>query len=170
MYKTLLFVLSIGFFFLGCATAIPEVSQNTVKTVTNKKIFEEEDTLIMFALRTEELGDFKSASEFFDTLYTRSNRREYLYRSLQIYLYRKENDIVIQRVNHVTQGKLDDFTLVRLKVIALIQLGKYDEAKNLYSLADEISSKPVQELNIALNRIDDVIVKRDEANGQINAQ
>lgn len=49
-------------------------------------------------------------------------------------------------------------------------LGKYDEAKNLYSLADEISSKPVQELNIALNRIDDVIVKRDEANGQINAQ
>ncbi|MFT5659857.1 MAG: putative Zn-dependent protease [Sulfurimonas sp.] len=128
MYKILLFTLSIGFLFSGCVTPAPELPKNTLKQAKNKKIFEEEDTLIMFALRTEELGDFKSSSEIFDTLYTRSNRREYLYRSLQNYLYLKENDIVIKRVDYVTQGKLDDFILVRLKIVALIQLGKYDEA------------------------------------------
>ena len=131
MYRILLFILSIGFLFSGCVTPTPEVPKNTLTQATNKKVFEEEDTLIMFALRTEELGDFKSASEIFDTLYIRSNRREYLYRSLQSYLYLKENDIVIEKVDYVTEGKLDDFILVRIKIVALIQLGKYDEAQVL---------------------------------------
>lgn len=128
MYKILLFILSIGFLLSGCVSSTPEVPKNTLTETTNQKIFEEEDTLIMFALRTEELGDFKSASGIFDTLYANSKRKEYLYRSLQSYLYLKENTTVIQKVDYVSQGKLDDFVLIRLKVVALIQLEEYDKA------------------------------------------
>ena len=125
MYK-ILFSLFITFLFLGCVANTPQVEEKITKK-SAKKVFEEEDTLIMFALRTEELKDFKSASEIFDTLYRKSNKKEYLYRSLQNYLYAKENEKVIQRVDFVTKGSLDDFALVRLKVVALIQMGKYDE-------------------------------------------
>ena len=128
MYKILLFILSIGFLLSGCVSSTPEVPKNTLTEATNQKIFEEEDTLIMFALRTEELGDFKSASGIFDTLYANSKRKEYLYRSLQSYLYLKENTTVIQKIDYVSQGKLDDFVLIRLKVVALIQLEEYDKA------------------------------------------
>ncbi|MCW8838103.1 MAG: CsgG/HfaB family protein [Thiovulaceae bacterium] len=48
--------------------------------------------------------------------------------------------------------------------------GKFDEAKNMYSLADEISTEPIEELNNALIRIDDLISKRDEAIRQIDAK
>ena len=130
MYKKLLFIFALGFFFHGCVATTLTSPEKSVENL-NKKVFEEEDTLIMFALRTEELRDFKSASEIFDTLYVKSNKKEYLYRSLQNYLYLKENDTVINRVDYVSQGKLDDFILVRLKIVALIQAEKYDEAELL---------------------------------------
>ena len=47
---------------------------------------------------------------------------------------------------------------------------KLNEAKNLYSLADEITQEPVDELNEALIRIDQMISKRDEALRQIDAK
>lgn len=130
MYKKLLFIFALGFFFHGCVATTPTAPEKSVENL-NKKVFEEEDTLIMFALRTEELGDFKSASEIFDTLYVKSNKKEYLYRSLQNYLYLKENDTVINRVDYVSEGKLDDFILVRLKIVALVQAQRYDEAELL---------------------------------------
>ena len=48
--------------------------------------------------------------------------------------------------------------------------GKFDEAKNMYELADSLSSEPIEELNTALVRIDDLISKRDEAIRQIDAK
>jgi len=47
--------------------------------------------------------------------------------------------------------------------------GKFDEAKNLYYLADDISNEPIEELNEAIVRIDDLISKREEAVRQIDA-
>lgn len=137
MYKLLFFISLNLIIFTGCVATTPSVAENNV---TNKhpKVFEEEDTLILFALRSEEIGDFKSASEIFDTLYQKSDKREYLYRSLQNDLYLKENETVIERVDYITQGSVDDFTLVRLKVVALIQSAKYDEALALaLSLVDK---------------------------------
>ncbi|QFR50059.1 hypothetical protein FJR48_10120 [Sulfurimonas lithotrophica] len=49
-------------------------------------------------------------------------------------------------------------------------MGKFDEAKTMYYLADEIVTKPIEELNAALIRIDDLISKRDEATRQIDAK
>lgn len=130
VYKIVFFILMINIFFTACATS---QSQESLATLVqkNQKVFEEEDTLIMFALRSEELGDLKSACEILDTLYEKSKKKEYLYRSLQNYLYLKENQIVIDRVNHVSDAKNEDFILSRLKIVALIQMARFEEAEVL---------------------------------------
>ena len=121
-----------SYLFTGCVTSqSQEPMSSSSLQQKNQKAFEEEDTLIMFALRTEELGDLKSSCEIFDTLYEKSKKKEYLYRSLQNYLYLKENQIVIDRVNHVSGEKNDDFILSRLKIVALIQMARYEEAESL---------------------------------------
>ena len=54
--------------------------------------------------------------------------------------------------------------------VVLEARGKFNEAKDMYALADEIASEPIEELNIAINRIDDLISKKDEAIRQIDAK
>ena len=131
-YKIVFFILVMSYLFTGCVTSqSQEPMSSSSLQQKNQKVFEEEDTLIMFALRTEELGDLKSSCEIFDTLYEKSKKKEYLYRSLQNYLYLKENQIVIDRVNHVSGEKNDDFILSRLKIVALIQMARYEEAESL---------------------------------------
>ena len=46
--------------------------------------------------------------------------------------------------------------------------GKFDEAKKLYTMADELTVEPVDEINLAMTRIDALIAKRDEAQKQMN--
>ena len=48
--------------------------------------------------------------------------------------------------------------------------GKYEEAKKIYVLADNLTVEPVDEINLALSRIDRMISKREEAREQMNAK
>jgi tetratricopeptide (TPR) repeat protein len=48
--------------------------------------------------------------------------------------------------------------------------GDLGKAKKLYNIADEISVEPVDEINLALSRIDSSIEKMAEAKKQINAK
>ncbi len=48
--------------------------------------------------------------------------------------------------------------------------GKFDEAKTLYVMADELAVSPVDEINYAIVRIDKLISKREEAKQQMNAK
>lgn len=48
--------------------------------------------------------------------------------------------------------------------------GKYDDAKKYYSMADTLTIKPVDELNLAINRIDKLISKREKAEKQISSK
>ena len=48
--------------------------------------------------------------------------------------------------------------------------GSFDEAKELYTISDELSKEPVDEINHAIVRIDKLIAKRDEARRQIDAK
>lgn len=48
--------------------------------------------------------------------------------------------------------------------------GKFDEAKELYMIADDLTIEPVAEINLAINRIDNLIEKREEAKQQMNAR
>ncbi len=48
--------------------------------------------------------------------------------------------------------------------------GKFKEAKKLYTMSDDLAMKPIDEINSALVRIDNLITKQEEVKGQINAK
>ncbi len=107
----------------------------------SKKVFEEEDAYILFALRAEEVRDFKSAAELFNTLYEKSHKKEYLYRSLQNYLVLDENEMVIKKIDEILDNSLKDYKLVRIKILALIGLNKLEEAKQLALKLVDVSNE-----------------------------
>ena len=114
---------------LSCIVLFSACSQKSIKP--NEKAFEAEDTYIVFALRAEQLGDYKSAAKLFLKLYNKSLKKEYLYRYLQDKLVVKAYDDVIKTVDDVTDGSLKDPKLVRFKIIALLESNKLQEAKQL---------------------------------------
>jgi len=154
MYKILISFLFSLIVFSGCTPSSDVQPQNSQ---INKKIFEQEDALIMFALRAEELRDYKSASEIFDNLYEKSNRIEYLYRSLQNSLILSENEKVITKIDMITQNRPDDYALTRLKIIALIQSYKLKEAQ-LLAINLVKKSKEVDDYIL----VSDIYVKQQE--------
>ena len=97
----------------------------------NEKAFAEEDLYILFALRAEQLKEYDAASNIFNSLWKKSGKKEYLYRSLQNDLVANKNKQVISRVDEVTLGKMDDFKLVRFKIIALMGDEKFEMARVL---------------------------------------
>ncbi len=111
--------------FSGCFSE-PKPA-HTIKA--NEKAFEEEDAYILFALRAEQLQDFVTASSLFNSLWEKSNKKEYLYKSLQNDLYANQNNKVINRVDEITKGSLKDFKLLRFKIIALVSELKYERAR-----------------------------------------
>lgn len=138
MYKIFFYLLPLLIIFTGCVSPKPSKENKKIEN-KNKKIFEQEDTLIMFALRAEQLRDYKSASLIFDSIYEKSNKIEYLYRSLQNLLVLKENEKVIEKVDETLGDTLDNYPLIRLKIIALIQLKRLGEAQKLAINLVEVS-------------------------------
>ena len=126
MIKTVLFSFLL-LFFNGCMGVFS--SPEPVKS--NVKVFEDEDTYILIALRAEQVKEYNASASIFNTLYEKSEKNEYLYRSLQNDLAAANSEKVILRIDEVLDGSLDDFVLVRLKIVALMQLGKLEEAKTL---------------------------------------
>jgi len=49
-------------------------------------------------------------------------------------------------------------------------LGKLDDAKKLYVISDNLTPKPIDEVNLAMVRIDNLIEKGEEAKKQMNAK
>lgn len=138
---------------VSCASTKPNL--NTLKA--NEKAFEEEDAYILFALRAEQVNQNDAASQIFNTLYEKSDKKEYLYRSLENELIAKEYEKVIKQVDQISQGSLDDYILIRVKIVALIELDKLDEAK---VLATELVKKSNAVNDYLL--VSDVYIKRGE--------
>ena len=123
----------------------------------NEKTFALEDTYIIFGLRAEEIRDYKSASDLFETLYEKSEKKEYLYRSLENDLMAKEYDKVVKRVDCVSKDAPFDAELTRLKVVALFENNKLDAAIDLSVLLASKTKKPEDYLLTA-----DIYRKRKE--------
>ena len=123
----------------------------------NAKTFAEEDAYILFALRAEQLKDYKSAAKLFNELYVKSNKKEYLYRSLENDLVLKKSGIVISRVDKELQNDEYDAQLIRLKIVALIELNQLDEARDL---GVALAAKTKKEDDYLLTS--DVYIKRQE--------
>ena len=119
--------------FSGCSTT-PKVELSP-----SKKVFEQEDFIIMVALRAEQLKENNASSSMFETLYEKSGKKEYLYRSLQNDLVAKEDAKVIKRVDDITKGSFEDYKLIRYKILALSRLGRIEEAKTTAIMLVDIS-------------------------------
>ncbi len=120
-------LLSLSLFLVSCTQPKPDL--HILKA--HEKAFEEEDTYILFALRAEQVNEYSAASSIFNTLYEKSGKKEYLYRSLENELIVKEYEKVIKRIDEISQSSLDDFILVRLKIVALVELQRLEEARVL---------------------------------------
>jgi hypothetical protein len=96
-----------------------------------EKTFAQEDIYILYALRAEQNKDYESAANLFNSLYEKSNKKEYLYQYLQNKLALHQNKQVVAKVDEVTQGSLANPKLIRLKIIALIGDEKFEEARIL---------------------------------------
>lgn len=150
MYKIVLFALLI-IFTSSCSLSKPDVSD------PNAKVFAEEDAYILFALRAEQIKDYKEASALFEELYLRSQKREYLYRSLENDLVSKQSELLISRVDTQLLDGVYDAQLIRLKIIALIDLNRLDEARDL---GVALTSKTKKDQDYLLTS--DVYIKRQE--------
>ena len=120
-----LFILSIILFvFSACVGSTPSLKPH-------EKAFDKEDVYIMYALRAEQVGSFANASDIFNTLYEKSQKKEYFYRSLKNDLAGSKNERVIQRVDEIQDDDIDDFELARLKIYSMIGMQRFEEAKEL---------------------------------------
>lgn len=110
--------------FSGCVSSLKQLQ-------SNKKVFEEEDIYILYALRAEELKEYAKSSSLFYTLYQKSKKKEYLYRSLRDDILIKENQKALDKIENILGDSYDDLVLVRLKVLVLIQSDRLDLAKSI---------------------------------------
>jgi len=153
-------------FLMAACTKTP-----TLESEANKKAFDKEDIYILTALRMEQIELYSEASKLFETLYEKSDKKEYLYRSLKNDLAANKNEKVIQRVDIELNKNIDDYSLVRFKIFALIKLAKLEEAKKLavnlvenskeiedYLLVSEIYVKE-KEFDTALKYLESAYVK-----------
>jgi len=146
-----IYIVLIALFFISCSQQEPQAVDNT------KKAFEDEDTYIMFGLRSEQLHDNARASDIFMTLFVKSNKKEYLYRSLENDLVAKNYEKVIDRVDKLQVEPLEDPFLTRLKVVSLFELGALNSA---IELSVQLAAKTKLPDDYLLTS--DIYVKRQE--------
>ena len=163
MIRILLYV-TVSLFFVSCATHPKPIQPN-------EKAFEGEDLDILLALNAEQTKHYDIAAKYFEALYDKASKKEYLYRSLQDYLLAKKNRKVVEKVDTITEGTFSDFVLIRLKIIALMEIGKLNQAKKLavalakktqkaddYLLASDVYIKN-QEYDTALKYLNSAYMK-----------
>jgi len=120
MLKVKIILFFIMLLFLSACSHVP------VKGYT--KTFEAEDRYIVFALQAEQERNYKVASEFFEILYKKSHKKEYLYRFLTNLLVAKKYKKMLAIIDKEDE-KREDLTLKRLEIVALINLSKMKEAQ-----------------------------------------
>jgi tetratricopeptide (TPR) repeat protein len=159
------FFILLTLIFSGCTNL------STPQVKSNKKVFEEEDIYIMFALRAEESGSYGVASDIFNKLYIKAQKEEYLYRSLNNALLNKQYQEVIEKIDEINKLKKGNVGLTRLKIIALLGLQRFEEAKDIsielvlnsndlddYILVSEIYIK-LKKYDLAIKYLESVYVK-----------
>jgi len=97
----------------------------------HEKAFEKEDIYILIGLRSEQLKEYTASSDIFDTLYEKTEKKEYLYRSLKNDLAANKNEKVIIKIDKFFEKDLGDSVLMRMKIIALIKQDNLLDAKEL---------------------------------------
>ena len=168
--------LLLSIFFSSCSLLQPTVKQKEKSSLSNAKTFAAEDAYILYALRAEHIRDNKSAAKIYKILFDKSQKKEYLYRSLTNSIVVKDYQTLIDTVDKITQGSFDDYKLVHFKIIALLEMQKVEEATELattlvkhselendYILVSDIYAKQ-KEYDIALKYLEGAYLKNYDEN------
>jgi tetratricopeptide (TPR) repeat protein len=123
MYRVLALAILLLLLMSGCSVKDP------VKQPANAKAFEREDEFIMYALVAEQQGQPRVASDMYMKLFAQSDKREYLYRSLQIDNKTGSYERVLERTGVFIGMYPEDAMLKRHEIIALLGKERNEEAK-----------------------------------------
>lgn len=119
----LLSLTAIALLFSGCMdTPFPEKSP---------KIFEGEDQYILFGLEAESIHDFNSSASLFLENYEKTQKSEYLYRSLQGMLEAHDYQKLLTNATRFQNRFKDRNALQRYEILALLNLEKTDDALSI---------------------------------------
>ena len=130
MFRFILLYL-LFFSFVSCSSKEPISPEKSI-THSNQKLFEAEDFFILSALRAEQIGDFNSAIELYSKLYSKTKRKEYLYRGLKSKIYAGESETVLKSVESLLKTDNENIKLREIKNIALYSLAKiYNQKKDI---------------------------------------
>ena len=132
------------FLLAGCAT-----KEVVVTKETTKKVFEEEDNLILQALDYQQNGDYVNARKIYHTLYEQSQKKVYLTEDAGLAFVLGDpdaRDLILQGIQKYPEEK----NFNRLLVGQLVKEKRYEEAeKEILKLIKD--DKTVQHLSIAGN-------------------
>lgn len=140
-YYSLIVVL---FLLVGCAT-----KEVVVTNETTKKVFEEEDNLILQALNYQQNGDYVNARKIYHTLYEQSQKKVYLTEDAGLAFILDDPDareLIMQGIKKYP----DEKNFNRLLVGQFVKEKRYEDAeKEILKLIAH--DKSVQHLSIAGN-------------------
>ena len=132
------------FLLSGCAT-----KEVVITHESTKKVFEEEDNLILQALDYQQNGDYRNARKIYHTLFEQSQKKVYLTEDAGLAFILGDPDaseLIMQGIRKYPEEK----NFNRLLVGQLVKEKRYEEAeKEILNLIEE--DKSVQHLSIAGN-------------------
>ena len=116
-------VIALVLLFTSCSAPQPPSS--------SQKVFEQEDLFILQALLAKQEGRYDKALVYFDRLYKRAKKREYLYAKLESLFALGRYKQLLKEVDALLEEEeQNDPKLLRFKVAALVHLGNLKEAKS----------------------------------------
>lgn len=118
--------LLVGLLFLFSACSPSYVSKGPDPL---KKIFPQEDHLIINALMYSKAKNYNKAIAIYEELFSKSSKNEYLFESLKYMYELKLYEPLLAKVNLCLKDEPDDKALLRFKVATLNALGKVSLAK-----------------------------------------
>lgn len=131
------------FLLVGCST------KEVVFTETTKKVFEEEDNLILQALDYQQRGDYANAKKIYHVLYDQSQKKDYLTEEAGLAFVLQTQDAAAL-IDEGLRKYPEEKNFTRLHVGQLVKEKRYEEAeKEILSLIG--TDKTVQHLSIAAN-------------------
>ncbi len=132
----ILYAVLLSLLFAGCMNVGDVKPLQNVKSA--QKAFEGEDRYVMFALEAERMEDFNASGSLFYTTYEKTDKPEYLNRSLQDFFSAHQYDLLLALATKYQSKYPQNYMLKRYEILALINQDKMQEAQNrALSLADE---------------------------------
>jgi len=146
MHKLFLPFLIILIFLAGC-------SQKEA-IAPNEKVYAQEDLDILIAIEAAKAGDFDTSIKFFEKLYTKTNRSEYLKELVKLQI---ENGEYENARNNIQNAVQKDIELERLVVITYVRQNDYENA-----LQKAIENTKVSNQNIDYRLVSDIYLNMGE--------